>query len=161
MSDTNDSKEFHVDQIDHVELCVPNRESAAAWYRDVLGMDVIPEFAHWAEDPRGPLMIGTKQGNAKLALFQGGPTGSQRSIGFHLVAFRVGATSFAHFVASLANLNLTDEHGRIVDSAMVSDHGKAYSVYFCDPWGHQLELTTYDYEATKQALNRQNESSSG
>jgi predicted lactoylglutathione lyase len=32
--------------------------------------------------------------------------------------------------------------GRVRERAM--DHEKAYSVYFCDPWGNRYELTTYD-----------------
>ena len=30
------------------------------------------------------------------------------------------------------------------------DHEKAYSIYFSDPFGHRLELTTYAYEETKR-----------
>ena len=145
--------EFQVDQIDHVELHVPDRRAAAQWYRDVLGMEIISEFEHWAEDPRGPLMIGTELGGTKLALFEGQPTGSQRMIGFHLVAFRVNANSFAQFIANLGKLQLRDEHDRIVDPTRVADHDMAYSVYFCDPYGHQLEITTYDYDEAKVVLN--------
>lgn len=144
---------FRVEQIDHVELYVPDRRTAAQWYRDVLGLEVIPEFEHWAEDPRGPLMISTELGGTKLALFEGQPTGSQETVGFHLVAFRVNARSFAQFVADLGRLQLRDKHGRIVDPGLVSDHRKAYSVYFCDPYGHQLEITTYEYDEAKIALN--------
>jgi len=28
-------------------------------------------------------------------------------------------------------------------SGRLMDHEKAYSVYFCDPWGNRYELTTY------------------
>ncbi len=70
MNGQNQEAVFHVEQIDHVELCVPDRKIASSWYRDILGLEVIPEFAHWAEDPRGPLMIGTRQGSTKLALFE-------------------------------------------------------------------------------------------
>ena len=145
--------EFRVDQIDHVELYVPDRRTAAQWYRDVLGLEVISKFEHWAEDPRGPLMIGTKLGDTKLALFEGQPTGSQETVGFHLVAFRVNAESFSQFIADLGKLQLRDKHGRIVDPGLVSDHGMAYSIYFCDLYGHQLEITTYDYDEAKAALN--------
>jgi hypothetical protein len=30
----------------------------------------------------------------------------------------------------------------------VVDHQQAYSIYFDDPWGHLLEVTTYDYDET-------------
>lgn len=26
------------------------------------------------------------------------------------------------------------------------DHGRSYSLYFSDPYGHRLEITTYDYD---------------
>jgi hypothetical protein len=99
-------------------------------------------------------MIGTRQGNTKLALFEGRPAGSQRSIGFHLVAFRVGSVAFAQFVARLCRLKLQDKNGSIVNSDSVVDHGMALSIYFCDPYGHSLEITTYDYEAAKIELQR-------
>lgn len=158
MTEANETTEFHVDEIDHVELCVPDRRVAAKWYRDVLGLKIIQEFEHWSDDPGGPLMLGTRQGSTKLALFEGEPTGSRRNVGFHLVAFRVGSDLFAQFVANLVHLNLEDERGRIVCSEMVADHEKAFSVYFCDPYGNQIELTTYDYEATKIRLERTTES---
>jgi len=145
---------FHVDQIDHVELCVPDRNVAAQWYADVLGLVAIPQYAVWADDRSGPLMIGTKAGGTKLALFEGEPKGSQRAVGFHLVAFRVDSTSFAQFIASLPLLDLKDEKGRKVTRERVADHAMAYSVYFCDPWGYQFEITTYDYDDATIELNR-------
>ena len=69
--------------IDHIELTVPDRHVAAAWYHDVLGMVIVPEFEFWANDPNGPLMISAAEGGTKLALFVGEPRGSERTIGFH------------------------------------------------------------------------------
>ena len=31
----------------------------------------------------------------------------------------------------------------------VRDHGQAFSIYFDDPWGHHLELTTYDADEVR------------
>ena len=143
---------FRVDQIDHVEFCVPDRRAAAEWYCDVLGFQIVPEFAHWADDPRGPLMIATPQGGTKLALFDGRPEGSRSNVGFHLVAFRVNSAAFLRFVDSLNKLGLIDDSGRAVTRDLVSDHGQAFSIYFCDPYGNQLELTTYDYAEVAQSL---------
>ncbi len=150
MNDPPSNSGFRVDQIDHVELFVPDQHQAADWYRRVLGLDVVPEYEHWAEDPRGPLMISTDRGRTKLALFQGAPQGSRETAGFHLVAFRVGAVAFAEFLRRLPNLDLTDHRGRHVTADLVVDHEKAYSIYFSDPFGHRLELTTYAYEETKR-----------
>jgi hypothetical protein len=32
------------------------------------------------------------------------------------------------------------------------DHGQAFSVYFGDPWGHRLEVTTYDAGYVRERL---------
>ena len=144
------SRRFRVDQIDHVELFVPDRRQVADWYRRVLGLDVLPGYEHWAGNPHGPLMISSDNGHTKLALFRGVPQGPRETAGFHLVAFRVGAETFVEFLTTLPELDLTDHRGRHVTADLVVDHEKAYSIYFSDPFGHRLELTTYAYEETKR-----------
>ena len=143
---------FRVLQIDHVELCVPDRYEAAEWYQRILGLEVVPGYQEWAADQRGPLMISSDDGNTKLALFEGEPQASRPAAGFHLVAFRVNAGDFMDFLQRLTDHPLKDHQGRPVTSDAVVDHQKAYSVYFSDPYGHQLEVTTYEYEATRAAL---------
>jgi catechol 2,3-dioxygenase-like lactoylglutathione lyase family enzyme len=136
-------------KIDHVELFVPDRREAAKWYQRVLGLEILPEYEHWANDPRGPLMISSDGGDTKLALFEGTPQGSRETAGFHLVAFRVDAGAFAAFLNQLADLQLTNHRGQQVTAALVSDHAAAWSIYFNDPYGHRLELTTYEYAEVK------------
>lgn len=143
---------FRVDQIDHVELFVPDRREAAAWYGRILGLAVLPQYEHWAEDPGGPLMISSDGGSTKLALFQGTPQGQRETAGFRRVAFRVDAENFVRFLARLPQLDLIDDSGRPVTASHVTDHGRAFSVYFCDPSGHRLELTTYDYDDAKARM---------
>lgn len=143
---------FRVDQLDHVELFVPDRRQAAAWYQRVLGLTIVPEYEHWADDLRGPLMISSDGGSTKLALFEGTPQGSRETAGFHLVAFRVGAVDFLRFLNRLADLDLVDARGRPATADSAVDHAGAYSLYFRDPFGHRLELTTYDYEQVKARL---------
>lgn len=147
--------EFRIDQIDHVEVDVPDRYEAAQWYANVLGFSIDPEFEFWADSPEGPLMLVSQQGGTKLALFTGQPAGSQRSIGFHLVAFRVNAKNFIRFLDRLPELHLVNRAGQPVHRESVADHTRAFSLYFCDPYQNQLELTTYDYEATQKALASQ------
>ena len=143
---------FRVEQIDHVELFVPDRRQAAEWYRRVLGLEVVPGYEHWAEDPGGPLMISSDNGSTKLALFRGTPRGTRETAGFHLVAFRVGAEAFAEFLKRLPELELIDHRGRQLTADLVADHEQAYSIYFNDPFGHRLELTTYAHDATRARL---------
>jgi len=144
--------DFRVLQIDHVELFVPNRHEAARWYQEVLGLEILPDYQDWAADPRGPLMISSDGGKTKLALFEGQPQAPGPTSGFHLVAFRVDGDGFVEFLQRLEGLQLKDHRHGIVTSNSVVDHEQAYSVYFSDPYGHRLEVTTYDYEATRTAI---------
>ncbi len=96
-------------------------------------------------------------GSTKLALFQGVPQGSRETAGFHLVAFRLGAADFGSFLDRLPDLDLTDQRGDRVTVDSVFDHGAAHSIYFCGPFGHRLELTTYQYEQAKATLRRWSE----
>jgi len=139
-------------QIDHVELFVPSRHEAAAWYRRILGLEILPEYVEWASDPRGPLMISSDGGRTKLALFDGAPQGSRTTAGFHLVAFRVGAEGFVEFLKRLDDLHLQDHRNRAVTVNSAVTHERAYSIYFSDPYGHRLEVTTYECEATRAAM---------
>jgi catechol 2,3-dioxygenase-like lactoylglutathione lyase family enzyme len=147
-------------QIDHVELFVPDRYEAAAWYRRVLGLEILPDYEHWAAAPGGPLMISSDGGTTKLALFEGqpfdqaqaGPQGSRTTAGFHRVAFRVDAEGFAACLRRLAESGIANEHRQPITADSAVDHGQAFSVYFQDPYGHHLEVTTYDYEATRAGL---------
>jgi catechol 2,3-dioxygenase-like lactoylglutathione lyase family enzyme len=143
---------FRVLQIDHVELFVPDRDEAAEWYRRILGLHIIPEFEAWAAGAGGPLMISADGGSTKLALFEGDPQGSRSTAGFDRVAFRVDADGFIAFVRRLNDEPLRDDRDRLVTGDSVVDHDKSYSIYFCDPYGHRLEITTYDYDATAAAL---------
>jgi catechol 2,3-dioxygenase-like lactoylglutathione lyase family enzyme len=135
---------FHVSQIDHVELFVPDRHEAAHWYARTLGLRIVPEYEHWAQNPHGPLMIGTPDAGTKLALFTGEPRRDRPMAGFHLVAFRVSRAVFDAFRVHVRDNPVFDEDGKEVREVAVRDHGQARSVYFCDPWGHRLEITTYE-----------------
>ena len=129
--------------LDHVELFVPERLQAAEWYERVFGCRPIPGTEEWASHPQGPLMISPDGGRTKLALFAGQPQGGRATAGFHRVAFRVSATELLAFAARLPALDVRESRE--------VDHGSAWSVYFADPWGHRLEVTTYEVEAVRAA----------
>lgn len=143
---------FRVEQIDHVELIVPDRYVAASWYYDVLGLEIIPEFEFWADDPQGPLMIGTMDAGTKLALFTGVTGDVQSKKGIYRIAFRVNSELFMDFVSQLDRLQLRDHNNQFVNHEMIADHDRAFSIYFCDPYGNRLEITTYEFDATKLAM---------
>ena len=119
--------------LDHVELFVPDRDEAAAWYRRVLDCRPVSGTEHWAAHPQGPLMISPDGGRTKLALFHGEPQGNRPTAGFHRVAFRLGGEAWLRFVAGRHDLGLAKDGVR----ARVVNHGGAWSVYFTDPFGHR------------------------
>jgi catechol 2,3-dioxygenase-like lactoylglutathione lyase family enzyme len=145
---------FRVLQVDHIELFVPDRHEAAGWYQRILGLEILPEYQEWAADRGGPLMISSDEGSTKLALFEGQPQASRPTAGFHRVAFRVNAADFVEFLQRLSDRPLKDHRDLSVTPDSVVDHAKAYSIYFSDPYGHRLEVTTYEYEAVRAALAR-------
>jgi catechol 2,3-dioxygenase-like lactoylglutathione lyase family enzyme len=142
---------FTVQQIDHVELFVPDRYEAARWYEHVLGLRILPDCEHWAVEG-GPLMISSDGGNTKLALFEGEPAASAPTAAFRRVAFRVTAEGFAEFLRRLPELGLLDSKRQAVTQKSVVDHRQAYSIYFCDPYEHLLEVTTYDHDKVSALL---------
>jgi len=123
---------------------VPDRYAAAAWYARILGLRIVPELEHWATGSGSPLMIATAEGATKLALFAGEPPRSRPTVGFLRVAFRVNRESFDAFLAHVRENPVFDEQGEQTRELEVHDYGEARSVYFCDPFGHRLEVTTYD-----------------
>lgn len=136
-------------RVDHIELFVPDRDRAAEWYSAVLGLQPLAAFAHWAQD--GPLMLSGDGGATKLALFIGPPQGEQAVIGWRRVAFGVDGEAFIAFLRRLADTPLY-HHGRRVLAKHVVDHGAAFSIYFSDPFGNPLELTTYDEATMREHL---------
>jgi catechol 2,3-dioxygenase-like lactoylglutathione lyase family enzyme len=133
--------------LDHVELFVPDRAQGAEWYARVLGCRPVPGTEAWATHPQGPLMLSPDGGRTKLALFAGEPQGRRPTAGFHRVAFRLAGPEWLAFVARLPELGL----GEGSAAARVVDHTGAWSVYFTDPFGHHLEVTTYDADLVRQA----------
>ncbi|MEZ4522382.1 MAG: VOC family protein [Thermomicrobiales bacterium] len=142
---------FKVQQIDHVELFVPDFEAALEWYREVLGLVPVEKVKLWADEGQ-PLMISSDGGNTMLALFHGdGPQGRE-TIGHHLVAFRVDAKGFMDFLRHIEEVEVASRHGGRLTRDEVVDHDLAWSIYFRDPWGNNYEVTSYDYDEIKAAL---------
>lgn len=139
---------FQVGSIDHVELSVPDRYEAADWYNEALGFEIVEEFEHWADLSAYPLMISSDDGNTMLALFKGTP--SNGSGGFQRVAFETSGENFLRFRERSEEIPNIDARGQ----RNVIDFGRAYSVFFSDPYGHSFEVTTYDYEFVSKKLDQ-------
>lgn len=133
---------FRIEQIDHVEVFVPDRHEAAGWYGRVFGLEVTDGFEEWAAMDGGPLMLSCGNGT-KLALFEGKPGGDPDPAGFRRVAFRVGGEGFIEFLGRLEGLGIV---------ARTTDHDKAYSVYFADPYGNDFEVTTYERDFVSERI---------
>ena len=144
------SDSFRVDHIDHVEVFVPDQYEAAAWYEQILGLRIVPEYERWAES--GPLMISSDGGNTMLALFEGESQGSRDLVGHRLVAFRAPGERFMDFLDRLQEHPVYDHRGMAVSRGDVVDHDGAFSIYFCDPWGNRYEVTSYDFDFLRTRL---------
>lgn len=145
--DTTAHSASTTDGIDHVELLVPDREAAARWYGETLGLEPVEGFEDWATGD-GPLMLSSDGGATKLALFEGEPPPGGEPAGFTRVAFRIDGPGFLAFVDRLDDAPGVEHAGR----ADVVDHDRSFSVYFTDPDGHRLEVTTYEYEYVDENL---------
>lgn len=124
---------FTVEGIDHVALAVRDVGRSAAWYQDVLGLERLYEEA-WGDFPA---VVGT--GGTAIALFPvEGPRPKGRpgrdTLAMRHLAFRVDAANFARARQALDARGIT---------LVFQDHGIAHSMYFHDPDGHELEITTY------------------
>ncbi|MEX0286291.1 MAG: VOC family protein [Paracoccaceae bacterium] len=136
-------------RIDHVHVEVPDRDVAADWFQTVLGLTRHAEFAHWAEDPMGPLILAGGDGQPTLSLFarDAGPSDRDATI-----AFRVTGADFIAFLDRAEGLRLHDRFDAPVSRAMAMDHGGSWSVYFVDPYGNRFEVTSYDVDIVAAAL---------
>jgi catechol 2,3-dioxygenase-like lactoylglutathione lyase family enzyme len=143
---------MRIDEVDHVELCVPDRYEAARLYEGIFGFEIRKEFEFWAKDPGGPLMVSPKDGGPKLALFQGEPVGQET--GFRRVAFGASGADFISFVNHFRSLVRSKEAARLCSLSEVIDHDAAFSIYLIDPYGYRFEVTTYEHEYVRKNLTR-------
>jgi catechol 2,3-dioxygenase-like lactoylglutathione lyase family enzyme len=125
-------------ELDHIELFVPDPLEAVNWYHKSLGFKILPAHYHWFEEG-GPLMISNDDGKTMIALFKGESQGKLPVVGFRRVAFRVSAQSFIEFIQSSENWR-----GQPLDKSNLEDHDQSISVYFADPYGNLLEVTSYE-----------------
>ena len=122
---------IELEGIDHVALAVRDVEQSARWYIEVLG------FEHRWAGMWGGVPIFVSKGSTALALFpQRGNSDIVRAGNRVMhIAFR---TTREGFVAAQREL-----HERGIAFSF-EDHEISHSIYFRDPDGHELEITTYE-----------------
>jgi catechol 2,3-dioxygenase-like lactoylglutathione lyase family enzyme len=125
---------LRIQHIDHIALIVRDVAKATAWYQEVLGLE-----HHYPGLWDGvPAMLFT--GDTGLALFPAGsehpnpPPGSDTIAMMHF-AFRVDRRNFMNAQTHLQELGI---------DFTFQDHDVSHSIYFHDPDGHRLEITTYE-----------------
>ena len=121
--------------LDHIALAVRDVETSVRWYLEVLGLERQHE-EHWAGVP---IFVG--KGATGIALF---PASEARlSLG------KSDPARFLHLALRADRKNFQraeDELKKRGIAVHFEDHGIAQSIYFRDPDGHELEITTYELE---------------
>jgi catechol 2,3-dioxygenase-like lactoylglutathione lyase family enzyme len=130
---------FNNEGLDHVAIAVADPQRSRRFYEEVLGL----EFVRHLEG--GP-MIMTANGNG-LAIFDRGmhpsPTPDHTeppAVRILHIAFRLDRAGFDEARSALAAEGLEPRF---------EDHINSHSLYFRDPDGHQIELTTYEVESSE------------
>ncbi|HVD94671.1 MAG TPA: VOC family protein [Candidatus Limnocylindria bacterium] len=125
---------MQLDGIDHIALGVRDIERSAKWYIDVLGFERLHE-GMW---DGVPTFIG--KGNTGIALFPASHEATRpahREVRMLHLAFRANRENFLVAQRELKKRGIKFEF---------QDHEISHSIYFRDPDGHQLEITTYELE---------------
>ena len=131
---------FQLEGIDHVALAVSDTERSAQWYMEVLGFERKHDEV-WKADP-----IFLAKGTTGIALFQAedGATlvsSKPNHLGMTHFAFRAHRGEFLSAQSELKKRGINFEF---------RDHKISHSIYFSDPDGIRLEITTYQVNGVKR-----------
>jgi catechol 2,3-dioxygenase-like lactoylglutathione lyase family enzyme len=124
---------MNLQAIDHVALSVRDADSSAKWYCDVLG------FERQHDDVWNGYPVFVGKNDAAIALFpiRKSSSSSTSSSPVRVLHFAFRA-SRKEFVAAQTELKQRGIHFEF------QDHEISHSIYFNDPDGHELEITTYE-----------------
>jgi catechol 2,3-dioxygenase-like lactoylglutathione lyase family enzyme len=127
---------FELEGLDHVALAVRDVERSADWYVEVLGFERrfqgmwegVPVFVARDKTAIALFPAGSDQSNSSL---------SRQRCGILHLAMRANR---ANFIAAQRDLT-----SRCI-AFHFADHEISHSIYFRDPDGIELEITTYELE---------------
>jgi len=124
---------FEIDALDHVALSVRDISRSAQWYAEVLG------FKRLHEDKWNGIPVFVGNATAAVALFPASEEIGSASVDRAAVrtlhfAFRTDRKNF---------LRAQDELKKRAISFEFQNHEISHSIYFRDPDGHKIEITTY------------------
>ena len=128
---TTESLRIKIERIDHVALVVRDLQTSKKWYGEMFG------FKSLDNNPASPY-VGND--NVKLALLQIAegstftPPVSQGARACHF-AFGADRSTFESYRTRLDGLNIRYEE---------LTHSDSQSIYFSDPDGYMIEVTTYE-----------------
>jgi catechol 2,3-dioxygenase-like lactoylglutathione lyase family enzyme len=127
---------FKHEGIDHVALSVRDVQRSIQWYIDVLGFEKRYE-GMW---DGVPVFIG--KGKTALAIFpvrenESGAAARPAPIRILHLALRADRANFLRAQSELKERGI---------KFTFQDHEISHSIYFRDPDGHELEITTYEVE---------------
>ena len=125
---------FEIDALDHVALSVRDVSRSAQWYAEVLG------FKRLHEDKWNGIPVFVGNGAAAIALFPaseeiGSASADRAAVRTLHFAFRTDRENFSRAQDELKKRAIPFEF---------EDHEISHSIYFRDPDGHRIEITTYE-----------------
>ncbi len=124
--------------IDHAAISVKNLDVSLKFYSEVLGLKISPR-----EYQKPGIEYFLDCGTSLIGLIQGDPNGEKHmlqdaGLGGNHVSFRVKTQDFDACVEDLKAKNVT--------ITFQKKREKSWSVYFLDPDGNKLELTSWPLE---------------
>jgi len=136
-----------IKRIAHVVLFVRDPEASAAWYKDVLGMEVTSRVN--GGPYKGGLFLSFGEHDHDIALFPGEP-GVPKGREIEHVALELDCAKDLD-VLRRVYATFMEKKVRIHE---ILDHGVAVGLYFFDPDGHMLEVFAPLSDAGRETIEQ-------